>query len=159
MNYIFYYDTIIGRIGICDNGRAVTKITLNKNFDQRKYHMQVTNLNALASIEINSYLQGNSHSFTFPIELQGTSFQKAVWEQLKTIPYGKTASYKEIAEKIKVPTASRAVGNACLYNPLFLVIPCHRVIGNDGSLVGFSYGIELKKKLLTIESTRKYFGV
>ena len=159
MNYIYYYDTIIGRVGVCDNGRAVTKIILSENYDNRLYNLQVTNLNALASIEINSYLKGHSHSFTFPIEIIGTPFQKSVWNELCKIPYGKTASYKEIAEAINFPSASRAVGKACLVNPLFLVIPCHRVIGNDGSLVGFSYGLDLKKKLLSIESTRKFVGV
>lgn len=159
MNYIYYYDTIIGKVGVCDNGRAVTRIVFSENIDQRKFCNQITNLNALASIEINSFLEGNSHSFTFPIELKGTSFQKSVWRALQQIPYGKTVSYKDIAEKINYPKATRAVGKACLVNPLFLVIPCHRVIGNDGSLVGFSYGIELKQKLLSIETTKKYLGV
>lgn len=159
MNNIYYYDTIIGKIGVCDNGRAVTRIVYSDNFDHRKYQHQITNLNALASIEINSYLEGNCHNFTFPIEIKGTPFQKSVWKALLEIPYGKTMSYKEIAEKINYPNASRAVGKACLLNPLFLVIPCHRVIGNDGSLVGFNYGIDLKKKLLSIETSKKYIGV
>lgn len=84
----------------------------------------------------------------------GTIFQKKVWAELEKIKFGKTLSYGEIAKKIKSPKASRAVGTACGKNPLPLVIPCHRVIANDGSIGGFSAGLATKRKLLALENKR-----
>src|SRR5437868_2993067 len=91
-------------------------------------------------------------SFDLPLLLEGTEFQKKVWTQLQTIPYGETVSYKTLAEKIASPKAVRAVGAANGANPIPIIIPCHRVIGNDGSLTGFGGGLPLKKRLLELES-------
>ena len=82
---------------------------------------------------------------------EGTDFQKSVWQALLKIPYGKTSSYKELANEIGKPKAMRAVGTAVGKNPFLIIVPCHRVIKNDGSLGGFAYGSEIKKKLLKIE--------
>ena len=82
-----------------------------------------------------------------------TSFQLAVYSELLKIPYGKTRTYKQIAENIGKPKASRAVGNACNKNPFPFIIPCHRVVGSNGSLTGYAYGIDLKRKLLEFEKT------
>lgn len=101
--------------------------------------------------QINEFLLGKRTHFTFSIDLIGTDFQKNVWNTLRTIPYGETRSYSEIAEQIERPTAVRAVANALGKNPILFVVPCHRVIHKNGDISGFSSGIELKKMLLQVE--------
>lgn len=110
-----------------------------------------TPLLLLAEKEIREYLAGKRKEFTFPIQSKGTDFQKRVWSALLEIPYGKTQSYGEIAEKIQSPKACRAVGGANNKNPLSIVVPCHRVIGKNGSLVGYGGGLDWKKRLLSLE--------
>lgn len=87
-----------------------------------------------------------------PIETIGTEFQKKVWNELRNIPYGQTKTYKDIALAIKNEKACRAIGNANNKNPLPIIIPCHRVIGSNGKLVGYSGGLDIKEKLLNIEN-------
>ncbi|MDO4617879.1 MAG: methylated-DNA--[protein]-cysteine S-methyltransferase [Lachnospiraceae bacterium] len=106
--------------------------------------------------QVNEYLAGQRMSFDFGYRLAGTEFQKKVWEELCRIPYGETRSYKEIAEAIGNPGAGRAVGMANNKNPLLLVIPCHRVIGADGSLTGYAGGLAMKKYLLELEKEHAY---
>lgn len=101
--------------------------------------------------EMNEYLCGRGKRFTVPILLQGTDFQKNVWRALMEIPYGKTASYGEIADALNAPRASRAVGNAVGANPYLLFVPCHRVIRSNGELGGFGCGIDVKKYILKAE--------
>lgn len=101
--------------------------------------------------ELQQYFDGQIDSFTSPIAFYGTPFQLSVWKTLQTIEQSKTVSYSDIAEKINKPTAVRAVATAIGANPILIFIPCHRVIGKDGSLTGFRAGIEMKKKLLTLE--------
>lgn len=101
--------------------------------------------------ELLAYLNGESINFTFPIDLSGTTLQLEVFEALKTIPYGETRTYTEIAEQINRPKAVRAVGTAIGKNPLLVIIPCHRVIGKSGKLTGYSGGIPMKQALLTLE--------
>ncbi len=105
----------------------------------------------LASAQIEEYLAGKRTRFDIPLELIGTPFQKAVWQELRNIPYGETISYKSLAEKIKRPKAFRAVGTANGKNPLSLIIPCHRVIATDGTLGGYAWGLPLKSQLLHLE--------
>jgi methylated-DNA-[protein]-cysteine S-methyltransferase len=102
--------------------------------------------------QLKAYFAGQRTSFELPLVLVGTDFQKEVWMALREIPYGETISYKELAESIGRPKAVRAVGAANGANPIPIIIPCHRVIGNDGSLTGFGGGLPLKKKLLELES-------
>lgn len=99
------------------------------------------------------YFQGARKSFDVPYLLRGTVFQKEVWNALCQIPYGQTRSYRDIAESLGRPRASRAVGMANHRNPLMLLVPCHRVIGADGSLTGYAGGIELKQFLLQLEKS------
>lgn len=101
--------------------------------------------------ELSEYLSGDRQAFTFPILLRGTDFQRKVWKALCEIPYGETRSYKEIAEAVGSPRAYRAVGGANNKNPVAIAVPCHRVIGSDGGLVGYGLGTNLKEKLLKIE--------
>jgi methylated-DNA-[protein]-cysteine S-methyltransferase len=108
-----------------------------------------------AEKQIREYFEGKRKTLDFPYEMIGTVFQKKVWEAMSKIPYGEVRSYGEVAGETGKPTAGRAVGNACNRNPLPIIIPCHRVVGADGSLVGFGGGIELKDKLLKIEKENK----
>ncbi|WP_018752688.1 methylated-DNA--[protein]-cysteine S-methyltransferase [Paenibacillus sanguinis] len=101
--------------------------------------------------ELAAYLQGEQSSFTVPCDVRGTPFQLAVWQALRAIPYGQTRSYADIAEGIGKPAAVRAVGTAIGANPVLMAIPCHRVIGKNGSLTGYRGGLEMKKRLLELE--------
>jgi len=106
---------------------------------------------AEAAQQIHAYFTRELQSFTLVLEPRGTPFQLAVWEALRAIPYGKTLSYGEIARRIGKPAAVRAVGAANGRNPLPLIVPCHRVIGFDGSLTGYHGGLAIKERLLAIE--------
>lgn len=105
----------------------------------------------LAAQQLEEYFHGLRRDFTIPLKANGTQFQQQVWQSLTHIPYGTTHTYKELAETIGKPKASRAVGSACNRNPLPIVIPCHRVIGSSGSLTGYAGGLELKAMLLKME--------
>lgn len=100
---------------------------------------------------LDEYFSGKIKSFDLPYIVEGTDFEKQVWEKTKEIPYGKTASYGDIAKAIGNPEAFQAVGNALSKNKLPILIPCHRVIGGDGELHGFAGGVEIKKWLLDFE--------
>lgn len=106
----------------------------------------------LAENELNQYLQGELKIFTVPLDIKGNEFQLKVWEALLQIKYGKTVSYLDIAKKINRPKAVRAIANANGQNGIAVIIPCHRVIGSDGSLTGYGGGIAIKKKLIRLES-------
>lgn len=105
--------------------------------------------------QLTAYFAGQLQEFDVPIRLQGTAFQLQVWRALQAIPYGQTWSYGRIAEQIGRPTASRAVGLANGRNPISLVVPCHRVVGSDGKLVGYGGGLERKELLLALERTHR----
>ncbi len=104
-----------------------------------------------AAKELNEYFCGKRKIFSFPIAFKGTIFQKKVWTALQKIPYGKTVSYQDIAIRVGSPRSARAVGLANNKNPLPLIIPCHRVIGKNGHLLGFGSGLNKKKWLLELE--------
>ena len=110
-----------------------------------------SDLSDLAAKQINEYFEGSRQAFDLPLEAQGTEFQKKVWSALKEIPYGETRSYKDIAVMIGSPKAVRAVGGANHNNPFIIVVPCHRVIGKNGSLVGYGGGLDMKISLLDLE--------
>jgi methylated-DNA-[protein]-cysteine S-methyltransferase len=105
-----------------------------------------------AAAQIEEYLNGKRKKFSLPLAMHGTPFQMDVWRALQSIPYGETRSYKEIAEIVKRPKAVRAVGMANHRNPISIIVPCHRVIGHNGSLTGYGGGLPLKKYLLKLES-------
>jgi len=104
--------------------------------------------------QLEQYFAGRLKQFTVPLSLQGTDFQLSVWQALTTIPYGITASYGSIAEKIGNPKSSRAVGAANGQNPVSIIVPCHRVIGQNGKLVGYGGGLPIKTALLELEQSR-----
>jgi len=101
--------------------------------------------------QIDEYFQGNRKRFSLNLHMQGTDFQNSVWRQLRKIPYGTTASYGEVAVAIGKPTACRAVGSANGKNPISIIVPCHRVIGSDGTLTGYGGGLWRKEWLLKHE--------
>ncbi|BBY96570.1 methylated-DNA--[protein]-cysteine S-methyltransferase [Mycolicibacterium fallax] len=104
-----------------------------------------------AVAQLAAYFAGELQEFDLPMELAGTDFQRRVWAALTTIPYGQTRSYGQIAEQIGSPQASRAVGLANGHNPISIIVPCHRVIGANGSLTGYGGGLDRKKTLLALE--------
>jgi methylated-DNA-[protein]-cysteine S-methyltransferase len=125
-------------------------ITQSRQTTDEKITGQYPVLHAAAR-QITEYIEGRRFTFDLPLSLTGTQFQLQVWRIIKNIPYGQTLSYKDIARKLGDPKKARAVGGAANANPLPLVIPCHRVIGADGSLTGFAGGLGLKQKLLQLE--------
>ncbi|MBW2091742.1 MAG: methylated-DNA--[protein]-cysteine S-methyltransferase [Deltaproteobacteria bacterium] len=104
-----------------------------------------------AASQIQEYLTGKRTAFDLELEIKGTDFQKKVWQVLAAIPYGRTMAYGDVAREVGRPNAARAVGRACGANPISLVIPCHRVLGTDGTLTGFGGGLNWKKWLLDLE--------
>ena len=153
MKNVFYYETIIGSIGIADNGKEITDIFFKKDNILGDFNIAETELIKKAIKQLNEYFNGTRISFDLPLSLEGTDFQKLVWNTLKAIPYGETKSYKDIAEAIGNPQACRAVGMANNKNPISIIIPCHRVIGSNGKLVGYGGGVEIKKQLLDLEKS------
>jgi methylated-DNA-[protein]-cysteine S-methyltransferase len=150
----FLYETKIGKILIAEDDLGITDITLVKDKKvETEYGLELKETDRLreASVQLYEYLDGKRRTFTVPLHPEGTKFQLSVWEALKEIPYGETRSYRQIAERVGSPKAFRAVGMANHVNPIMVIIPCHRVIGADGSLVGFGGGLDIKKMLLDME--------
>lgn len=108
--------------------------------------------------QLEQYLVKERTEFEIPLDLRGTTFQKKVWSRLVMIPYGSTVSYGHLAHEMGVPGGGRAIGGATGANPTPIVVPCHRVVGSSGSLVGFGGGIELKERLLELEGARIPFS-
>jgi len=155
---VFYYDYSLCALGIAEHDGAINRVFFShkiKNENIEGYTVKETPLIKNAVKQLNEYFEGKRKMFNLPIAAQGTEFQLKVWEALKTIPYGETRSYGDIAVSINNPKAVRAVGMANNRNPVVIIIPCHRVIGADGSLMGFGGGLELKRKLLELEERYK----
>ncbi|MEA2440367.1 MAG: methylated-DNA-[protein]-cysteine S-methyltransferase [Thermoleophilaceae bacterium] len=106
---------------------------------------------ASAATQLEQYFAGERTDFDVDLELDGTPFERRVWEEVRAIPYGETATYAEIARRVGRPSACRAVGRANGRNPVAVIVPCHRVVGSDGSLTGYAGGIEMKRALLDLE--------
>ena len=153
MKSIFYYETIIGEIGIADNGKGITNIYIkNKLKIEKDIEIRETKLIKEAANQLNEYFSGERINFSISLDPEGTEFQHKVWNELIEIPYGETRTYKEIAEKIGNSKAARAIGMANNKNPILMMIPCHRVVGKNKSLVGYAGGLEMKERLLEIEN-------
>ncbi len=156
MVHIYFYESDIGKIGIAENDGKITNLYFLN--DQLPQELQICETPILkeAAQQLKRYLTGELTEFFLPLAPAGTNFMKQAWASLSKIPYGKTASYKEIAVKIGAPNATRAIGLANNRNPIPIFIPCHRVIGADGSLTGYRGGLELKKRLLHMEKNKKH---
>lgn len=144
-----YFKSQIGIIKISYEEK-IKKIELANEFPGKSEKDEIFHL---FKDQILEYLSGTRKNFDhlYLLDLGGTDFQKSVWKALLEIPYGQTSSYKQIADLIGNPKAVRAVGTACGNNPFLIIIPCHRIVKSDGSLGGFAYGSEIKKKLLKLE--------
>ncbi len=152
MEHICSLETPIGQLGIAENGIGITDIFL---YGTEKAPLNdETPLLQKAMRELREYFAGRRKDFDLPLSLHGTTFQLADWAALQTIPYGETRNYRQIAELIGSPKACRAVGGANNRNPVMIMVPCHRVIGTDGSLVGYGCGLGAKRFLLELE--KKY---
>lgn len=147
MKKIYYYDTYAGKIGIAEEDGAITDIVF-KTID---CPVEETELIRETKRQLDEYFAGKRKDFDVPTRLNGTEFQKRVWLALRDIPYGKTASYKDIAAAVGCPKGYRAVGMANNRNPISIIYPCHRVVGSDGSLTGYGGGLDVKAKLLELE--------
>lgn len=154
--HVYFYESDIGKIGIAEKNGKVTNLYFANDKLPQDIEICETPILKEASHQLKSYLAGKIEAFSLPLEPNGTVLMKQVWSSLCEIPYGKTVSYKRIADKIGKPNAARVVGLANSRNPIPIFIPCHRVVGADGSLIGYRGGIDLKMKLLCLESMKEY---
>jgi len=154
MTYYFEYNSPVAAIRIIENGKAITsiKFTLTHPNPPSDAEKKETSLIKETYKQLCEYFAGQRTTFDIPLEMHGTDFHKRVWDALRTIPYGETRSYQQIAMMAKCPKGARAVGMANNRNPISIIVPCHRVIGADGSLTGYAAGLPVKQKLLQIES-------
>ncbi len=152
-------DTPVGPLTLVADGDALTGLYMT---DQRHRPPQETFGSpadpadppfAATIAQLRAYFRGELTTFDLPLALHGTPFQRRVWAALRTIPYGETVSYGRLAERLGVPTAARAVGLANGRNPVGIIVPCHRVVGADGSLTGYGGGLDRKRRLLAFERT------
>ena len=151
-----YLNTRIGWFRILFTDMAITRIdhyTPPSHWQPGTAH--TTPLLAEAEHQLRQYFEGKRTEFDLPLAPAGTEFQQQVWQALTTIPYGETVSYQDIAQQINRPKGSQAVGQANGKNPISIVIPCHRVVGKNGSLTGYAGGLDRKSKLLALESRIK----
>lgn len=146
-DYYAVYPFPLGRLKIGYDGDVVISLCRTDATDEGVK----TSLTDLVHAQIMEYFAGKRRSFRFPYELRGTDFQKKVWHALCDIPYGETRTYKEIAIAVGNPKACRAVGMANNKNPIGIAVPCHRVIGANGKLVGYAGGLDMKEALLRLE--------
>lgn len=152
---LYFYQTEIGKIGIAENRGSITNLYFAADVTPQDVEICETEIIKEASRQLNSYLAGDIKEFTLPLVPHGTDFMRSVWKILCEVPYGKTASYKDIATTAGNPRAVRAVGQANNRNPIPIFIPCHRIIGSGGKLVGYRGGLALKKQLLELEAIRR----
>ena len=150
VNYA-YYDSPFGLIRIGYEDEAVVSVRRH----QGEFQHIPSPVSELANSQLQEYFYGQRTSFDFPIRPKGTPFQLEVWQALCRIPYAQTRTYGQIAAEIGKPKAARAVGLACNKNPIWIVIPCHRVVGHNGHLTGYAGGLDMKQQLLELE---KHFG-
>jgi methylated-DNA-[protein]-cysteine S-methyltransferase len=139
------------RLGIAEENGSICNVFFDNGNTPNGYAKQETPLIKKAAEQFGEYFDGRRKSFNLPLSLCGTDFQVKVWKALQNIPYGETISYGELAAIIGNPKACRAVGMANNRNPIPIIVPCHRVIGHDGSLTGYAGGLELKRQLLELE--------
>jgi len=155
--YIEYFQSPVGEIEIRASGRGVTHLIFpdsNKHYaDQNRHMVRQSSITQECSKQLKAYFSENLTQFTVPLDMSGTPFQQAVWQQLVRIPFGESWSYLDIAQAINNPKAVRAVGAANGKNPVSILVPCHRVIGKNGTLTG--YAGEIKRKEWLLEHEKK----
>ncbi|WP_394212760.1 methylated-DNA--[protein]-cysteine S-methyltransferase [Enterovibrio calviensis] len=151
--YYDSFDSPLGKIHMLadESGLRQLSLCLYHPFEQSLEWKHSPSQIAPYKKQLLEFLSGKRTQFDIPLAPEGTEFQRQVWQALGRIPYGETRTYSQIAEDIGNPQAYRAVGMANNVNPIPLIVPCHRVIGSDGKLTGYRYGLEIKQRLLTLE--------
>ena len=163
MNIHAYFDSPIGRLLLHSDGETLTGLYMDAHKQRRRPETGIESAGAgplpVAIRQLSEYFAGERRQFDLPLRLEGTDFQRRVWHELTEIPYGETWSYGELARRIGNTKASRAVGLANGSNPISILVPCHRVIGANGSLTGYGGGMERKKWLLAHEGLAAFGAV
>ena len=149
----YLFDTPLGQMALGEENGAICRLYLpGRPMPRLMSHS--TPLLERGREQLLEYLEGRRREFTLPLAPAGTPFQRRVWVALQAIPYGRTCTYRELALAVDCPRGFRAVGMANHRNPIPILIPCHRVVGADGSLTGYAGGLELKRALLELEGAR-----
>lgn len=146
-----FFDTTIGRIGITEENGSITRLLFATDPVPEGFIEGKSAAITEAARQVKAYLAGELQEFSLPLAPKGTEFLRTVWAELCRVPYGTTASYKDIAIAVGNPKAVRAVGLANNRNPIPLIIPCHRILGSNGKLTGYRGGLALKEQLLNLE--------
>ena len=159
MDFTAHYDSPLGTIALATDGKALTSLSFDSinSIESIKSIKSIKSINSISSLSstrrwLDLYFSGRRPDFTPRINPRGTDFQRRVWQLLLTIPYGQTVTYGELARRIGCRSA-QAVGGAVGRNPIALIVPCHRVVGADGSLTGYAYGLDRKQYLLQLEQS------
>jgi len=153
MNCYYIYKFKLCALGIAEKEGSISNVFFENDKPPADFEKSETTLIKKAARQLEEYFDGKRKVFDLPLAFHTTAFKKKVWGALLAIPYGETRSYGEIAGLINNPKASRAVGRANNTNQIVIIVPCHRVIGHDGSLTGYAGGLELKQKLLDLEKS------
>jgi methylated-DNA-[protein]-cysteine S-methyltransferase len=151
MTFSTQFPTTVGPLTLEGDDRVLTRV----GFGEASTPQGDAKAVSAAAIQLEQYFAGERKEFDLDVEVEGTAFERGVWDAVRAIPYGQTASYAEIARRIGRPDACRAVGRANGRNPLAVIVPCHRVVGSDGSLTGFAGGIAMKRALLDLEQGQR----
>lgn len=151
MRYYIKYISPVADLYLVEERGQLVEISFHQLEHREEMEEKRTELLEEAERQLQEYFAGRLQHFDLPLHPQGTEFQKKVWKALMSIPYGEIRSYGEIAKQIGKEKAVRAVGGANHVNPISIVIPCHRVIGKNGSLTGYGGGLKIKETLLTLE--------
>ena len=144
------YESPIGQLLLAQDNRGICRIGWMNPEDEMP-EAQPSSLLERAACELEEYFAGKKETFSFPLSMHGTAFEKRVWQALLDIPYGETRTYGQLAAQLGMPKGARAVGGACARNPLLIAVPCHRVIASSGALTGFAAGMQAKRSLLALE--------
>ena len=149
VRYGIYVSTKIGKLYVAEENGCLVR--LDSGEADKEDILQETSFLLDTTKQLKEYLAGQRQQFEIPVHMEGSDFRKKVWRALMCIPYGETRTYGEIAKEIGSPGGARAVGGACNHNPVMIIVPCHRVIGSNGKLVGFGGGLPMKEALLRLE--------
>jgi methylated-DNA-[protein]-cysteine S-methyltransferase len=150
-SYYMSMESPIGRISMVSDETSLKSVTFSD--EQGEESENVPSILLQSSVQLKEYFEGTRSEFDLKLDPDGTGFQKKVWQKLLQVPYGKTKSYGEIALELGSSLNTRAVGTANGKNPVSIIVPCHRIIGHDGKLVGYAGGLERKRWLLLHEAT------
>ncbi len=152
---LYFYILSLGRFGIAEEAGEITNLFFPNDTPPQNAEIYESPILKEASNQLKAYFNGKLKAFTLPLAPRGTEFMQTIWRYISKVSYGETASYKEIAISAGNPRAVRAVGMANNRNPVPIFIPCHRIIGNNGKLVGYRGGLEIKARLLELEKLNR----